>query len=167
MPQRFWKRRAQVFDFRSKRATATFGATTGIGPLIDAPKSDSSTLYKTLSYLEAYDAVNNDDYAFVAYQETNRATGAWRVRVKSLQTAGGVFEPAAIAQQARAAGAQGLSYFVWGFQMEPSPGDVRCIEFRVHIEGGKPKQLELFVQLRRFDHSADLPNSIVCDWPTD
>ncbi len=136
-------------------------------PLIEAPASDSSTAYQTLAYLAAYDAVNDDDYAFVVYKETSLASGAWRVRVKSRNTAGGVFEPAAMAQQARAAGAQGLPYFVWGYQLSPSPGDLRQIEFRVQVENGKPHRLELFVQLRRFDHTADAACTVTCDWPTE
>ena len=75
--------------------------------LLEAPASTDSTLYESLAYVDAYDAVLNADYAFVAYRETDRDTGAWRVRIRSSQTAGGVFEPDAMRLQARAAGAQG------------------------------------------------------------
>lgn len=134
-------------------------------PRIAAPPSDGRTRYQTLAYLEAHDAVTGDDHAFVAYKETSVDTGAWRVRVRSLQTAGGVFEPLAMVQQARAAQARGEPYFIWGYQLAPSPGDARQIEFRVHVRDGQPVRLELYVRLRRADHGAAAPVSVTCDWP--
>jgi len=83
-------------------------------PRIEAPASDSSYQYDALAYVDAHDAVLDGDYAFVAYKETSRDGGAWCVRIRSSQTAGAVFEPEAIAGQARAAHAQGKPYFLWG-----------------------------------------------------
>ena len=60
--------------------------------LIECPVSDLTYDIKPLAYLDAYDAVLNDDYAFVAYKETDRAGGAWRVRIKGRHTTGVVFE---------------------------------------------------------------------------
>ncbi len=133
-------------------------------PLIEAPSSDSSATRTTLGYVEAYDAVLNSDYAFVAYKEAD-TNGDWRVRINGLQTAGGVFEPEAMRLQARAAGAQGKPYFVWGWNMTPSDGDPRCVEFRVHVENGKASKLEIFVQMRKFDQSADEPKTVSFPWP--
>ena len=65
------------------------------------------------------------------------------MRVRSRLTAGGVFEPAAIAQQAQGATARGESSFAWGYQRLPSAEDARHIEFRVHVDGGRPMRLEL------------------------
>ncbi len=133
--------------------------------LVEAPPSTESTTYETLGYLDAYDAVLNGDYAFVAYKETETDSGAWRVRIRSSQTAGGVFEPEAMRLQARAAGAQGKPYFIWGYNFEPSADDVRQIEFRVHVANGAPSQLEIFVRLRKFDGSPDAPKSVLFAWP--
>lgn len=133
-------------------------------PLIEAPASTDSVRYETLAYLDAYDAVLNCDYAFVAYRETD-SSGAWRVRIRSSQTAGAVFEPLAISMQARAAGAQGKAWFPWGYSFEPSPADPRQIEFRVHVAGGKPTGIEMVVRLRRFDQSPDEPRSVRFAWP--
>ncbi|HEX2746544.1 MAG TPA: hypothetical protein VHM91_00985 [Verrucomicrobiales bacterium] len=133
-------------------------------PLIEAPASDSSSTRTTLGYVEAYDAVLNGDYAFVAYKEAD-TNGDWRVRINGLQTAGGVFEPEAMRLQARAAGAQGKPYFVWGWNMTPSSGDPRCVEFRVYVENGKPAKVEIFVQTRKFDQSADEPKTVSFPWP--
>ena len=51
--------------------------------LLEAPVSDSSHTYEKLGYVDAYDAVLNCDYAFVAYKETDRDGGQWRVRIRS------------------------------------------------------------------------------------
>ena len=135
------------------------------GARLRAPVSDSRFRYDTLAYLEAHDGVGAEDHAFLAYKETDVASGAWRVRVKSLQTAGGVFEPLAMVQQAQAAAARDQPYFTWGYQLAPSAADPRQIEFRVHVEHGRPARLELYARLRRADHTAAAPCSVVCVWP--
>ena len=68
--------------------------------LVEAPVSNSNSRYETLGYLDAYDAVLNCDYAFVAYKETD-TSGDWRVRIKSSQTAGAIFERAAMRTKSR------------------------------------------------------------------
>jgi hypothetical protein len=132
--------------------------------LIEAPASDSSYRYETLGYVDAYDAVLNCDYAFVAYKETD-SSGAWRVRIKSSQTAGAVFEPDAMRLKARESGAQGKPWFQWGYSFDPSTGDPRNIQFRVHVANGKPAEIEMFVQLRAFDGSAAEATSVRFPWP--
>jgi hypothetical protein len=117
-----------------------------------------------LAYLEAYDAVLDCDYAFLAYQETD-GDGSLRVRIRSSQTAGAVFEADAIARQARAAGARGEPAFAWGYSFDPSPGDPRCIRFRVLVEDGKPAAIEMFVQLRRADGQVAEPQQVTFAWP--
>lgn len=133
--------------------------------LVEAPASDQSYLYEQLATIDAYDAVLNCDYAFVAYKETERSGGAWRVRIKSTQTAGAVFEPDMIDRKARETGAQGKPWFQWGYQFEPTPGDPRHIEFRVHVAGGKPASIEMIVRLRKFDHTPDEAKSVSFKWP--
>jgi hypothetical protein len=133
-------------------------------PLIEAPDSTDSVRYETLAYLEVYDAILNDDYAFVAYKETD-SNGDWRVRIRSRHTAGAVFEPAMMKSNARAAGAQGKPSFPWGFSIDPSDGDARNIQFRVHVANGRPAAIEMFAQLRKFDGSADAPQSVQFPWP--
>lgn len=134
--------------------------------LLAAPASvPGGATYRTLGYVDAYDAVLNCDYAFVAYQETD-SNGDWRVRLKSSQTAGAVFEPAMMKSHARAAAAQGKPWFPWGYSFDPSADDPRCIQFRVHVQNGAPAEIEIFVQLRKFDGSADAPRSVKFAWPT-
>lgn len=116
-----------------------------------------------LGYVDAYDAVLNCDYAFVAYKETD--SYGWRVRIKSSQTAGAVFEPESIRNGARAAGASGKPWFPWGYSFDPSPSDPRCIQFRVHVADGLPSDIEIFVQLRRADGSPDTARSVRFPWP--
>ena len=132
--------------------------------LIEAPASDGYHRYETLAYVDAYDAVINCDYAFVAYKETD-SSGEWRIRIRSSQTAGAVFERAAIRSRAREASAQGKTWFQWGYSFDPSAGDPRMIQFRVHVADGKPTEIEIAVQLRKFDGSADAAKSVKFAWP--
>jgi len=132
---------------------------------VEAPTSDSSTVYETLGYIEAYDAVLNCDYAYVAYKESSKGSGDWQVRIKSSQTAGASFDPAMIRNQARACGAQGKPWFQWGYSFDPSAGDPRNIQFRVHVKNGQAAEVEMLVQLRKFDGTADEARSTKFAWP--
>jgi hypothetical protein len=133
--------------------------------LIEAPASDSSRTFEPLGYVEAYDAPLNADYSFVIYKETDRDTGAWRVRIRSSGMTGVVFEPEQMRLQARAAGAQGKPFFTWGAGITPSASDQRHVEYRVHVEGGKPSAVEIILQLRKFDGTADEAKSCRAPWP--
>lgn len=123
-----------------------------------------STQYQQLGYVDAYDAVNNDDYAFLAYKETDNS-GAWRVRIVGKGTSGAVFEPDAMKSNARSTGAQGKPWFPWGFSIDPSESDPRWVQFRVHVKDGKPDEIEIFLQLRKFDNTADEAKSVRFGWP--
>jgi hypothetical protein len=132
--------------------------------LIETPANiPGGAQYQHLAYVDAYDAVINCDYAFVAYKETD--SFGWRVRIKSSQTAGAEFSPDAMKSNARAAGAQGKPWFPWGYSFDPSAGDPRCIQFRVHVKDGQPSEIEIFIQLRKADGSADAPKSVKFPWP--
>jgi hypothetical protein len=148
----------RIENFMSEAAPAR-------APLAEAPVSDASRTYQSLGYVEAYDAVLNCDYAFVAYKEIDPSANQWRICIKSTQTAGGSFDPAAIRGKARETGAQGKPYFTWGYTFEPSASDPREIEFRVHVADGLPKEVEIFVRLRKADHSADTAKSVKFAWP--
>ena len=133
--------------------------------LVSSPDSISGgTQYEQLAYLDAYDAVLNSDYAFVAYKETD-SNGDWRVRIQSMHTAGAVFEPAQMKSHARAAGAQGKPWFQWGYSIDPSAEDQRSIQFRVHVQDGQASEIEIYVQMRKFDGSADTAKSTRFPWP--
>lgn len=133
--------------------------------IIETPTSvPGGATYAHLGYVDAYDAPLNCDYAFVAYKETD-SNGDWRVRIKSSQTAGGVFEPAQMKSNARSTAAQGKPWFPWGYSFDPSADDARNIQFRVHVAGGEPSEIEIFVQLRKFDGTADAPKSVKFPWP--
>ncbi len=133
--------------------------------LVTPPTNDASRTYEQLGYVDAYDAPLNCDYAFVAFKETERDSGAWRVRIKSSQTTGVVFEPDMIRSQARAAGAQGKPYFTWGAGIEPGTGDPRQIEYRVHQAAGAPSAVEVVVRMRKFDHTPDEGRAMKFNWP--
>lgn len=132
---------------------------------VEIPVDDASTRHEALAYLEAYDAVNDDDYAFLACREIDRATGNWQVRIKARAMSGAVLDPEQIRKAARTAEAQQKPYFTWGAGVEPSPGDPRQVEFRVHVADGKPSEVEIFVVLRQFDHTAAKPQAVRFPWP--
>ena len=87
------------------------------------------------------------------------------MRIKSSQTAGAVFEPTMMTSNARSTGAQGKPWFQWGYSFDPSASDARIIQFRVHVKDGQPSEIEMFVQLRKFDGTADAPTSVKFPWP--
>ncbi len=132
--------------------------------LIETPASvPGGATYQHLAYVDAYDAILNCDYAFVAYKETDGF--GWRVLIKSSQTAGAVFEPDAMKSNARSTGAQGKPWFQWGYSFDPSASDSRNIQFRVHVANGQPSAIEILVQLRKADGTADAPKSVKFPWP--
>lgn len=133
--------------------------------LIEAPASTQSQDIQVLAQLDAYDAILNDDYAFVAYKETDTSTGDWRVRTKARHLTGVVFEADAMRTNARAAHAQGKQFFTWGNCIDPTAGDPRSVQYRVYTHDGKPGQIEVFVQLRKADGTADSPKSVKFAWP--
>ena len=133
--------------------------------LIETPKSDDSTVYEQLGYVQARDAVLQCYYAFVAYKETERSSGAWRVRIKSSQTTGVVFEPKMISDKALATSEQNKPFFTWGAGMDPSAGDPRQIEYRVHVAGEKPSEIEIVARMRKADHSPNELKSLKFKWP--
>jgi hypothetical protein len=133
--------------------------------MMEAPASTQTQLIETLGAIDAYDAILNDDYAFVVFKETDRDSGAWRVRIKGRHMTGVVFEPDMMRSQARAAGAQGKPFFTWGNGIEPSKGDARLVEYRVHVADGKPSAIEIALQMRKADGSADQAKSLRVSWP--
>lgn len=135
--------------------------------LLAAPASDETFARETLAYVEAHDGIQNLDYAFVAYRETHRTSGAWCVRIAASHTAGAVFHPNAIRLQARALEAEGRRSFVWANPISPKLGDPRRIEFRVYISDGRPKTVEIFVRLRKFDYTPDEARIVTFAWPTE
>jgi hypothetical protein len=132
--------------------------------LIEALATNGSYHYETLARLSAYDAVLNCDYEFLAYKETERS-GDWRVRIKSSQTAGAVFEPAMMRNKARETTAQGKSWFQWGYSFDPTPGVPRNIQIRVHVKDGQPSEIEMFVQLLQYGGAPADAQSVRFSWP--
>lgn len=132
--------------------------------LLTAPPSTADMQIAQLAYLDAYDAMLNDDYAWVAYRETE-LSGAWRVRITARHLTGVVFESAMMQSHARSASAQGKPFFTWGNGIDPSTADARRVAYRVHVEGGKPAAIEIIAQMRKADGSADTIRSVRFAWP--
>jgi hypothetical protein len=132
--------------------------------LLDLPASDASCKYEQLGYVDAYDAVLNCDYAFLAYKETDSAN-QWRVRIRSSATAGAVFEPAMMKSKSREANAHGKPWFQWGYSFDPSAGDPRNIQFRVHHREGQTSEVQMYICLRKADGTAGQEKTVRFPWP--
>lgn len=135
-------------------------------PILTVPADNNTLKFEPLAYIDAYDAVLDCDYAFLAYKETNVDRDEWKVRINSSKTTGVVFDPQQMRENARSTAAQGKPYFNWGAAVTPSEGDPRSIEYRVHQTNGKPSAIEIAIVLRNFDGSAAEPQSITFDWPS-
>ena len=81
---------------------------------------------------------------FVAFKETNRASGAWRVRIQSRHDTTAVLYPNAIRLQARAVGAKGKSTFTWSHTAAATSGSAQKLNFLVHVNDGEPAAIEVF-----------------------
>lgn len=134
-------------------------------PLLEAPPSDVRRVVSPLAYVDGYDAVLDEDFAFVAYQETDRAGGAWRVQVRGLHTPGATLEPAEVQRLAREAEASGAPFALVGYRLAPGPGDLRQVELRLHQRSGRPAEVELFLRLRLASGAPDTPRSARFPWP--
>jgi hypothetical protein len=132
---------------------------------LDLPGSNGSTTYQKLAALSARDGVLHLNYEYLAYRETD-SDGSWRVRIRGSQTAGAVFEPAAMEREALKAEDMGSAHFVWGYTFEPSADDPRHIEFRVHVANGAPSEIEMYLRLRKGDGTPADPKSMRFVWPS-
>lgn len=96
-----------------------------------------------LQCIGSEEAALSTRHPFVAYKETNRASGAWRVRIHSRHAATAVLYPNAIRLQARAVSEQGKSSFTWNNQLV-SADNTEQLKLRVHVNHGEPAAIELF-----------------------
>ena len=108
---------------------------------VEIPGSDDGIDCEPLPSSDAAEPVLNTQHPFVAVKETNRASGAWRVRILSRHTAATVLYPNAMRLQARATSEQGKSSFTWS---HAAPGESAQIKFRVHVNEGEPAAIEVF-----------------------
>ena len=93
---------------------------------------------------DASEAVLSTRHPFIAFKETNPASGAWRVRIKSRQNTTAVLYPNAIRLQARAVSAEGKSSFTWSNSSSGKLGDPKNPQFLVHVNKGEPAAIEVF-----------------------
>ena len=93
---------------------------------------------------DASEAVLSTRHPFIAFKETNPASGAWRVRIKSRQNTTAVLYPNAIRLQARAVSAEGKSSFTWSNSSSGKLGDPKNPQFLVHVSKGEPAAIEVF-----------------------
>ena len=67
---------------------------------------------------------------------------------------------------ARSTGAQGKPWFQWVTASIRARGSALHPAFRVQVADGQPKAIEMFVQLRKADGTADVPKTTTIPWPS-
>ena len=104
-------------------------------------------------------------HPFVAFKETNPASGAWRVRIKSRYDTAAVLYPNAIRLQARAVSAQGKSTFAWNNTTDAQPVGPRKPQVLVHVNDGEPAAIEILPSAANSYSTATQVPTRFC-WPS-
>jgi hypothetical protein len=111
-------------------------------------------------------AVPGARHPFVAFKETNPASGAWRLLIQSRDTTAAVLYPNAIRLQARAIAAQGKSSFTWSNTAASNGERAQKLNFLVHVNNGEPAAIEVFPATANW-HAAPSPEPVKFCWPSD
>ena len=119
-----------------------------------------------LPNVDRADAILNTQHPFLAVKETNRASGAWRVRILSHHTAPAVLYPNAMRLQARATTEQGKSSFTWTHAATAPSGEPTPITFRVHVNDGEPAAIEVLPS-RTPSSSREAIAPVKFSWPAE
>lgn len=113
---------------------------------------------------DASPTVLDTRHPFVAFKETNPASGAWRVRIKSRHDTTALLYPNAIRLQARAASAQGKSTFAWNNSTDTRPVGPRKPQVLVHVNDGEPAAIEILPPVANTYSAANQVPTKFC-WP--
>ncbi len=133
--------------------------------MIEVPASVPGIVsYRSLASVEAYDAVLDSDYEFVVFKESDR-NGNWRLQIKAPEATGTIFEPAMLERSIRAGGYRRLPWYQWSYSIDPCAGYSRTIHFRVHLQDGKPSEIEIFFHVRDFSGIAGSAQSVRFAYP--
>ncbi len=138
------------------------------GRLLRTPRSSGKTEIRELAYVDSYDAINDKDYAYLAYVEKNADSGKWVLKISSLNTAGGVLDPthSSFRQNLEKAAASGKDHMVFGFNLQSSADDPRLVENRVCFDGTKtPTHVEIHLVTRKADGSPAPKQYVKIPWP--
>ena len=140
----------------------------GIGQQIDAPDSTERKEITKLAYLESYDDVSDDYYAFVAYKEQQKRTGEWRLKIKSKVGGDTSVRPNFFSMRSKMAKAAvaGKNYYTTGWGLTPTKSDPRLVENRIYFDQSlKPNRVEIHLVTRNSDGSAKDKAVARFDWP--
>jgi hypothetical protein len=134
-------------------------------PTSQPPGSEASQIEcELLRRLDTDEAALTTRHPFIAYKETNRSSGAWRVRIQSRHADTAVIYPNAIRLQARAVSEQGKTSFTWSHPLVAGTGDSEKLNFRVHVNAGEPAAIEVFPRPATSKGSA-IPMPVKFSWP--
>lgn len=129
----------------------------------EVPTSDDALVREPL-HVVAGDAGKNREDDFVAFKETHRTSGTWRVRVDSRHAKAALLYPNAMRLQARATSAQGKPWFTWSDAADARAPDARQIMFRVHVSNGLPAAVEILPGAAERD-AASGATGVLFFWP--
>jgi len=153
-------------------ATLLLFATTGFAQsperTVSLPKDTWAKEYKELAYLSSQDAVTGFNYEYLAFKETKKKTGEWKLRIKGSKTAGTFFRPdsASLKRTIKKAAKEGKNYIVHGFQMMPAKNDPRLVENRLYFDKSlQPTAIEMHVVTRNADGSPKKRKIVKFAWP--
>ncbi len=147
---------------------SSFSSLFSSGQLVHAPESTDRKKITQLAYLESYDGVLDDDYAFVAYKEEYTRTGEWKLKIKGKKVADTSIKPEhpIIRQKISDAAQSGKDFFVMGFNIQPRNNDPRLVENRIYFnESLKPEYVEIHLVTRNRDGLPKAKKVAKFDWP--
>lgn len=140
--------------------------------VIKPPESTRGKEITQLAYVESFDGVSNQTFAVLAFVESDKTKGRWRVRIWSEGkeiTGKTSLRPdrASFRKRMSEAAREGKDYFLAGNHREPTKNDPRLLENRVYFEEAsmRPTHLELRLATRNVDGSAKDAKVVKVEWP--
>jgi hypothetical protein len=130
------------------------------------PPKDTNIAYSQLGYIDAYDGIINQYYAFIVFKEINR-----RGNLTTLGIGGNIATGITLSNErgqklAAQAHKEGMPFATVGNPIPPlAEGDPRTVQYRILQEDGQPTELEIFIVTRDNTGKAKEPKSLKVKWP--
>jgi hypothetical protein len=139
---------------------------------MQVPNDDPNEVTKELAYQESFDGVLGDYYKYIAYSIRDKKSGELKeVRIKGYNTGGTVLKNKSCPTLMRYRKNNKKDYYVYGFDglSEKNTKDNRVIEHRIYCnkKTGKPLKVEMILQTRAADGSANERIVSEFKWPAD
>jgi hypothetical protein len=139
-------------------------------PLIQAPESTNNSIITPLAYIEAYDALSKETYAFLAYREEKPSQNKWLLKIKANRAASSTIDPddPFLKKLIADAAQQKSKYALIGINLTPQPNDCRRVENRLYFdELLNPTEVEIALIMRQSDDTPTPEKINRFPWPGD